>query len=286
MRATLRACTMTLVIAGLSGCGRDEQPSAEYPRASASQATEGGPGPSAARPPAEARSGIDADADQSLRRMSQYLATLQAFTFSAEHSTEVVLDSGQKLTLSAASDVSVRRPNKLRSDRRGQAADVSFFYDGKTLTIYGKKADLYAQAPAPATLDRAIDFARDRLDIEAPGADLLYSEPYEILTEDSVSGIRVGTAVVDGVSCEHLAFRGNQTDFQIWIEEGARPLPRKYVITTRDVKSFPEFTVELHDWNTTAELPDAVFEFVPPATSRRIDFLRIAEERRPISLHP
>jgi hypothetical protein len=218
--------------------------------------------------------------------MSQYLAALQGFTFSADHSTEVVLDSGQKLTLSASSDVSVRRPNKLRSDRRGQVVDVSLFYDGETLTIYGKKADLYAQAPAPATLDRAIDFARDRLDLDAPGADLLYSEPYAILTEDVVSGIRVGTAVVDGVPCEHLAFRGNQTDWQIWIEEGARPLPRRYVITTRDVASFPEFTVEMHDWNTTPDLPDAVFQFVPPATSRRIDFLRIAEERQPISRRP
>jgi len=216
--------------------------------------------------------------------MSDYLGALHAFTFTAEHSTEVVLDSGQKLAFTASSQVSVRRPNKLRSERRGELADVSLYYDGKTLTIYGKKADVYAQAAAPPTLDETIDFARNRLDLEAPGADLLYSNPYKILKEDVVSGMSVGTAVLDGVACHHLAFRGGVTDWEIWIEEGSRPLPRKYLITTRDVASFPEFSVELSDWDTTPELADADFAFVPPPTSRRVEFLAMAEEKRKRSM--
>jgi hypothetical protein len=284
MRATPVCGMMLGVLAALCGCGHEDQPRAEYPPLPApppqqQQANVIGNEPRAtAGPPGKQAVRIDAEADQLLRRMSDYLGNLHAFTFVAEHSTEVVLDSGQKLAFTATSDVSVRRPNKLRSNRRGQLADVSFFYDGKTLTIYGKKADAYAQAEAPPTLDEAIDFARDRLDLEAPGADLLYSNPYQALTEDGVSGTRVGTGVIEGTACDHLAFRGGQTDWQLWIEQGDRPLPRRYVITTRDVASFPEFSVEMHDWNTSAELSDAYFDFVPPANSRRIEFLAMAKE--------
>jgi len=38
-----------------------------------------------------------------------------------------------------------------------------------------------------------------------------------------------------GVECEHLAFRGHVTDWQLWIETGAKPVPRKYVNDQQDL---------------------------------------------------
>src|SRR5262245_1150936 len=155
--------------------------------------------------------GIDPKADAFLRRSCDYLKNLKSFSVNVDHETEVVTKSGQKLQLLADSTVYVQRPNRMRSDRGGELADVSFFYDGSNITVFSRKANLFATAAAPPTLDAAIDFAREKLEIEAPGADLLYADPYRVLTEDVVSGIYVGRTEIDNVPVHHLAFRGRET---------------------------------------------------------------------------
>lgn len=235
--------------------------------------------PAAMRMQAQTANKVDFDADAMLRSMSDYLGSLESFSFSADHTIEFVLDSGEKRQSVAASTVSVQRPNKLRSDRRGEHADLSFIYDGKTVTLYGKRSNVYAQADAPDTIDEMLDFSRERLDIDAPAADLLYSRPYDILMEDVVSGTIVGPATIDDKPCTHLAFRGNNVDWQLWIQDGGTPLPLRYVITTKDVKSEPQLIVKLHDWNTTPALAPELFTFAPPAGVQKIEFLGLMQQK-------
>lgn len=235
--------------------------------------------------PAPAR-GIDPKADEVLRKMSGTLKGLSHFAFDADHTTEVVLPSRQKLELAAASRVVVRRPNQLRSDRRGELADLALYYDGRSLTIMGKRANLYATAAAPPTLDQAIDFARDELGLEAPAADLLHSDPYRALTEDVVSGMYVGRAEIDGTPCHHLAFRGREVDWQIWIEDGPRALPRRYLITTKDQPGAPEFGVTLRNWSVDAPVPPETFTFNRPAGAERVDFLRLPSSSNGLKASP
>ncbi|MCC6553843.1 MAG: DUF2092 domain-containing protein [Polyangiaceae bacterium] len=250
-------------------------------KAAPAQSIRGHEGPCAeGAGPAEGRC-VDPMADGLLRRMSDYLGGLRQFGVVADHATEVVLDTGQKLELTGSSHVFVKRPNKVRSDRRGQLADLSLYYDGATMTILGRRHNLYATAEAPPTLDGAIDFGRNELDLEVPAADLLYSDPYRVLMEDVISGAYIGRAIVNGVTCHHLAYRGNETDWQIWIQDGPRPLPCKYVIVSKHVASAPEFSVELHDWEVDVNIVDDIFHFVPPPGADRIDFLRVREQMSP-----
>ena len=220
---------------------------------------------------------IQPKADELLRSMSDYLGGLTSFKFTADHTTEVVTKEGQKLEFAATSDVVVKRPDHMRSDRRGQVVDASFFYDGKTFTIHGKRAGLYATAKAPPTLDEAIDEARDRLELEAPAADLVYSDVYKMLMEDARYGVHVGQAQIGGRTCDHLAFRGSETDWQIWIEAGSRPLPCKYVIVSKNVRGAPEFSVVLRDWDLSPEISPDTFTFKPPPGAEKIDFLSRTE---------
>jgi hypothetical protein len=173
----------------------------------------------------------------------------------------------------AQSKVSIRRPDHLRSDRVGELATGSFFYDGKTATILGKKENFYASAAAPKTLNETLDFLDNELDIEVPAGDLLRDNVYEGLIQDVKEGRYVGDVTIDDVRCDHLAFRGKDVDWQIWIEQGSRPLPRKYVITDPKAPSSPEYTVMTRDWNTNVPLPDSTFAFVPPPGSKKIEFL-------------
>src|SRR6188768_3730322 len=123
--------------------------------------------------------GIEPQAEKLLRRMSDYLASRQQFTLQAESMLEAVLTSGQKLQYDSPSTLMVSRPNKLRAHRKGDLANQEFFYDGKTLTLYDPRENLYATTAAPASIDETLDFAREKLDIVAPAAELLYSNAGE-----------------------------------------------------------------------------------------------------------
>jgi hypothetical protein len=225
--------------------------------------------PDAAAPPAA--KGIDPNADRMLRQMTDYLAGLKNFRFQSSSVDEVVTTTGRKIQVSADSIVSVSRPNRAQSDRIGAENGLEFWYDGKSMSLYCKANNTYSTATAPATLDEAIDAARKQYKIEAPGADLLFSHPYDILTEQVKSGLFVGRESVGGLPANHLAFEGDEVDWQIWIQDGPEPLPLRFVITTKTMKEQPQFQVELSHWEPRAKLDDATFQFKPPAGSKAVE---------------
>jgi hypothetical protein len=222
------------------------------------------PAAAAARPTKK----IDPDADKMLREMTDYLAALPSFTVQTSAVDEVALKTGEKLQMLSDSEVTVERPNRLRSIQRGAGDRLAFYYDGKSMTILCKANNSYETAAAPATLDATIDKMRKQFDVDAPGADLLYSRPYDILMEQVTSGRFVGRETVDGVPANHLAFQGEEVDWQIWIRDGGEPLPLRFVIVSKTVKGRPEFAVQMSKWVTRSKLPASTFEFNPPAEAK------------------
>jgi len=222
---------------------------------------------------------IDPEADRELRKMSDYLASLRSFRVDAQATDEMVTKDGQKLQFVADSRISVRRPDRLRSDRLGAFADTIIRYDGDKFSVYGKRTGYYATAPAPNTLDAAIDTAHAKYGIDSPASDLWVSRPYAELTGDVKKGRYVGLEPIQGVNCHHLAFQGTDVDWQIWIEDGPRPVPRRYVVSTKDQPTKPEYTVALSDWQPNPTLDDSLFMFVPPAGSQRIELMPLLRER-------
>jgi hypothetical protein len=242
--------------------------------AAARHSDTGAPHPVAAAPvPDEAPSdaaapdaaAIDPDADRLLRQMTDYLAGLRTFRVIGTSIDEVVTTTGRKIQVVAQSQISMQRPNKLRSDQIGAEGGLEYWYDGKTMSLYCKADNTFSTAPAPPTIDETIDATRKQYKIEAPGADLLFSHPYEILTEQVKSGLVIGRETVSGQAANHLAFEGEEVDWQIWIQEGDKPLPLRFVITTKTMKEQPEFTVELAHWEPDVPIDESVFEFKPPA---------------------
>src|SRR6266850_1184897 len=225
--------------------------------------------------------GIDPQAEKLLRRMSNYLASRQQFTLKAESTLEAVLTSGQKLQYDSPATLSVSRPNKLHAHRKGDLANQEFFYDGKTLTLYNPRENLYATTAAPATLDETLDFAREKLDIIAPAAELLYKNAADKMLKESTAGFVVGPSVVGGVKTTHLAFRAGELDWQIWIEDGDKPLPRKFILNSKKVSGEPEFTVLIRNWDVAPKLSDQEFNFTPTKGDKKIEFLQLSAESKP-----
>jgi hypothetical protein len=216
---------------------------------------------------------IEPKADEVLRQMSEYLNTLEQFSLHAENSVDILLASSQKIQLGRSVDVSIRRPNRLRADIKSDIFDQQLFYDGKSITLYGKKVNYYATIEAPANIESALDDAEQSFGLFAPAADLIYRNSYDILTEDIQYGGYVGLSTVLGVECHHLAFRAEETDWQIWIENSKTPLPRKFVITSKWIAGAPQFAVLVTNWDVSAQLQDSLFTFVPPGGADKVEFL-------------
>jgi hypothetical protein len=225
--------------------------------------------------------GVDPKAVAILKRSTDYLAGLKQFSVDTQSTIEAVLTSGQKLQFDNAATATVQRPNKLVARRKGDLVNQVFYYDGKTLSLSNPDQKVYASVAAPGTLEEMLDFARGSLDVIAPAGDLLYKNAFELLTQDAKSGFIVGKGVVGGVRCDHLAFRGPDVDWQIWIQEGAKPLPRRYVITSTQVAGSPQFATLLSNWNTAPKLTDGTFAFTPPKGAKRIDFLPLTAGSAP-----
>jgi hypothetical protein len=211
---------------------------------------------------------IDPQADRLVRQMADYLASLPRFTVRTAVTDEVSMKSGEKIQIMSNAEVAVERPSRLRSAQVGSKGGLGFWYDGKTMTLACKASNTYQKLAAPPTLDAAIDQMRKQFDVDAPGADLLYSRPYDILMEQVVSGKFIGRETIDGAEVNHVAFRGDKIDWQLWIQDGNEPLPVRYVITTKDVVGHPEFAVQLSDWNTHPRFADGTFGFDAPADAK------------------
>src|SRR5262249_12363079 len=126
------------------------------------------------------------------------------------------------------------------------------------------------------SIDQLIDRLRDEFSIPAPGADLLMSDVYDTLTQGVVDAKYVGRGVIDGVECEHLAFRNIDTDWQIWIELGERPIPRKYVITSKEVVGAPQYTLRVKEWTSNPPLLADNFDFKAPSGATKVSLDNMA----------
>jgi hypothetical protein len=213
----------------------------------------------------------EATAKSLLKAMSDYLAAQKTISFSYDTSLEVVTKDHQKLLLASSGSADLSRPDKIRATRQGGFADVELIFDGKTLTLLGKDANLYAQAEVPGTLDHLIGELRDKLQRPIPGADLLMSNAYDALM-DGVTDVKdLGSGVIGGTECDHLAFRANEVDWQIWIAQGAKPYPCRYVITSKTVDQGPQYSVQVRDWKSGSEVAADDFSFANPTNAKKVD---------------
>ena len=216
---------------------------------------------------------IEPKADKILKQMSEYLRGAKQFTYHVESGIDQVLDNGQKLMYTATIDVSVRRPDRLQVDVQGDLKDIRFWYDGKSATLYDINKNLYATAKTPAKIDDALEDIGRRFDATLPVADFVLKDAYAALTANVQSGFYVGLHDINEVMCHHLAFRQEEIDWQIWIEDGRMLVPRLLVITYKQVEGSPQYVAALRDWDLSPRLPESFFTFMPPEGAEQIEFL-------------
>lgn len=223
--------------------------------------------------PAEALSaspkGISPEAKAVMDRMTTFMGGLQNFSIDSYGSRDEVLLSGYKLQHNEKASLVVQRPNRMRSQVSGDLRNRTFVYDGSKMYLYSPEDNAYARFDAPDTIGKLVGGVLEA-GVELPLIDVLYQGFAGTLTDQVTDGIVVGDATIDGVNCDHLAFRQPSADWQLWVAKGAQPLPRRIVITTRDA-SDPQFVATMN-WNLKPKIDDATFTFVAPKGTAEIPF--------------
>lgn len=257
------------ILAGLllAGCAQQPTTPAATSAATAPAAPAAKADSSPAKPPATA---IDPGIIETLDRMGNYLRSLTSFELQATSYTDVVLDNDQLAQFSRWSTLKVRRPDALRADIRDDGGDSKILYlNGRTATLFDPANKFYATMNAPGTIAETVKLLADRYGIELPVADLFYWDSNKTNTGAIKSADFMGYAYVDGRMTTHFVLRQADVDWQVWVERGASPLPRKLVITSTNQAARPQHSVLLR-WNLSPKFGANDFDFKAPPGAHRI----------------
>lgn len=213
---------------------------------------------------------------EALNRMGSYLRSLDAFKVQAVTSTDEVLLSGQKIQFDMSVELQAKKPAGLRADVTSPYGNRSFYYDGKTFTLHTPGNQFYATIPVSGTNGELIDAVQSRTGANIPLVDLFRWGADEGAGDAIESAIVVGYGSVNGVKCEHYAFRQKEVDWQICIQQGETPLPLKLVITSKLEEEQPQH-VSVMKWDTAAAPDDKAFAYTPREGDSKISFNPVAE---------
>ena len=214
---------------------------------------------------------VDPRADELVRQMSERLARAGAFALEAEEVYDEVPDQSPRQQLTDLRRVAMRRPDRLVGDTSGDAMNRTFWYDGKVFAAHDKEQNVWASGAVPPTVDKALDWVFEQTGTVIPLGDFLFADVYARMMGDVQRGVYLGIHEAAGVPCHHLSFEQATIDWQIWIDAGRDPLPRKLVITYKTEDEVPQYSVTIRKWNLEAKLPDALFAFSPPEGATRVE---------------
>lgn len=217
---------------------------------------------------------VDPDAMVILQRAAQHMADAQRFSVTIRNGYDAVQADGQKIEFGDRRQVLVNRPNQLRVDvERSDGKQSTVVFDGNNLTAYDHANNVYAQSAIAGDVDAAIKYFVRDLRMRMPMAMLLVREFPADLKRRVQQLDYVEETVNRGVPSDHIAGRGADVDFQMWIAQGEQPLIQRVVITYKLEEGAPQFWAEFSDWNFTPVVPASKFEFQPPKDAQRIQFL-------------
>jgi hypothetical protein len=208
-----------------------------------------------------------------LWRMAHFLSTAPAFSVTVLSSYDAVQDSGQKIEFGERRKVVVNRPDRLRVEtEHSNGARTGVVFTGSEIMLADITNKVYATEPQPKGLDASIVHFVADLGLRLPLAVLLMQRlPSEL--EKRVREIDyVEKTNLLGTPSHHVAVRGDTVDMQVWVSDGAQPVPLRIVLTYKLEPGQPEFRAQFVDWNMAPMITDATFKPEIPPGAHKIQF--------------
>ncbi len=213
------------------------------------------------------------DPRQVLQKMCDFLKSQPQFSYKAEVTDDQVYYGGKKLQYGLDMETSVRRPDHLRVNAEGDLVNKQFYFDGKNITLYDQEHNVYGTMAAPPDIEGALEKANKEFGLRVALTDLASPNLCELLNQRIKHALYVGLHKVRGVPCHHLSLDSGAAQLQVWVDAGDQPVPRKIVLTQKQLTCSPQWTAYLSDWNFAPQLADDLFVFTPPEGAEKIKFL-------------
>lgn len=208
-----------------------------------------------------------------VKRMAVFLSQAQRFSVTVDMGFDAVQDNGQKIEFGETRKILLSRPDRLRvDDTKRDGSESELIFDGKSIMLYYAGDNVYAVVEKPGTVDDAVSYFVNDLGMRLPLAEMLSSKLSENIAGETISAAYVEKASIQGVPCDHVILRGADADMQLWIAQGAEPLPQRVVITYYHLDGRPQFWAQFSDWNLKPKVSDKLFSVTPPEGAVKIEF--------------
>jgi len=222
-------------------------------------------------PAAVGESVLTKEASEILARMTNFISVTPAFTLVSDTGYEVLQENGHVLEFGSQLTLAVQRPSKAigRFDARdGNSATIVF--DGSDIWVYNTKENVYYTIRQSGDIDTSLNFLARQFAVPLQLVDFFSTDLTATLANTVKSGHYVGSSMISGVMCDHLALRSEIQDVQVWIARSDEPIPRRVVITYKQIEGQPKFWAQFSEWNLSPEFSDSTFTFSPPNSAKRV----------------
>lgn len=207
---------------------------------------------------------MDSQVGPTLKQMCDFLDESKSLRFRVHALADRYVDTGQLAQFQRTSDITLVRPDRLYAQTDSDDGSWALWYRLGKVTVLDKDSAMYATETAPGRVDQMLDYLVEEFDLVMPMADLLVGKTYDSLLANVECGTYEGLHVVGDVSCHHLLFRQENIDWQLWIDAGPQPVPRKLVITYTQEPDEPEYVAVMDDWDMAPQVSPETFTFTPP----------------------
>lgn len=208
-----------------------------------------------------------------LNKMAAYSGSIDQFVLKGEVFADARLDAGLIVSNPSEIVIKVDRPGSLFMQGFDGIDTKQIYIHEGMLTLYNSETNFFARAKVPDSIDEAMQFMIDSLDLEMPLAEVIFANSaIELVSDQDTIMYLTDKSRIAGVDCHHIAVRGEEIDLQLWIEEGDQPTVRKMAMSMKWEGGSPRRTA-LMKMSKKEKLDSKAFEFTPPEGAQEIKFV-------------
>jgi hypothetical protein len=210
--------------------------------------------------------GLDPQCEELLTQMCDTLRVADGF--------DVTLDAtymegyGETLErVDAEIFLSFRRPEFMYVTAKGIPEMGTLVWHNGLLTVVDQAGSTYARIEAPNNIDELIALAADE-EIPLPLGALLSADPYAEIVVGIEQSYYLGEEPIGDRMCHHMAFIGEEIDWEVWLDAASQGLPAKWVVTYKYRPDMPRRIETFTRWLITKRWHN--FASVPPAEATQV----------------
>lgn len=220
------------------------------------------------------KSQVDSVAIMILDHMSDVIGGLNSCSYKLTTSKDVHDYDFGIIKRLGYDEVQMSGPDKMVVKTSNDKGEQGYWCNGENVYYYSFTENNFATVEAQPDIISTINTLNQNYGIDFPAADFFYPT----FTDDILAHYPVikytGTKNVDGLPCFHIIASNEKQTVQFWIANDTYFLPKKFLFTYKD-KDNMQYEATFHNWIVNPDLPDAIFDFLPPPNAHRINLMPI-----------